>query len=71
MIAIENQVAVVWDDYEIYIIKCNLNKNAYKLSWSDTGLNKEVLFKKILRYWDWDGTKNLKTSYNQVDLVIL
>ena len=25
----------------------------------------------ILRYWDWDGTKNLKTPYNQVDLVIL
>ena len=25
----------------------------------------------ILRYWDWDGTKNLKISYNQVDLVIL
>ena len=43
-IAIENQVAVVWDDYEIYVIKSNPNKNAYKLSWSDTGLNKEVLF---------------------------
>ena len=25
----------------------------------------------ILRYWDWDGTKNLKISYNQVDLLIL
>ena len=25
----------------------------------------------ILRYWDWDGTKNLKISYNQVYLVIL
>ena len=25
----------------------------------------------ILRYLDWDGTKNLKMSYNQVDLVIL
>ena len=25
----------------------------------------------ILRYWDWDGTKNLKMSYNWVDLVIL
>ena len=25
----------------------------------------------ILRYWDWDVTKNLKMSYNQVDLVIL
>ena len=25
----------------------------------------------ILRYWDWDGTKNLKMSYNQMDLVIL
>lgn len=43
-IAIENQVAVVWDDYEIYVIKSNPNKNSYKLSWSDTGLNKEVLF---------------------------
>lgn len=39
-IAIENQVAVVWAEYEIYIIKSNHNKNAYKLSWSDTGLNK-------------------------------
>ena len=42
-IAIENQVAVVWDNYEIHVIKSNPNKNAYKLSWSDTGLNKEVL----------------------------
>ncbi len=25
----------------------------------------------ILRDWDWDGTKNLKMSYNQMDLVIL
>ena len=25
----------------------------------------------FLRYWDWDGTKNLKTSYNQMDLVAL
>ena len=23
------------------------------------------------RYWDWDGNKNLKTSYNYMDLVIL
>ena len=42
-IAIENQVAVVWDNYKMYVIKSNPNKNAYKLSWSDTGLNKEVL----------------------------
>lgn len=42
-IAIENLVAVVLDDYEINVIKSNHNKNAYKLSWSDTGLNKEVL----------------------------
>lgn len=25
----------------------------------------------IIILWDWDGTKNLKTPYNQVDLVIL
>ena len=25
----------------------------------------------ILRYWDWDGTKNLKMFYNQMDLVVL
>ena len=25
----------------------------------------------IIWYWDWDGTKNLKMSYNQMDLVIL
>lgn len=42
-IAIENQVAVIWDNYKMYVIKSNLNKNAYKLSWSDTGLKKEVL----------------------------
>ncbi len=42
-IAIENQVAVVWDNYKMYVIKSNPNKNAYKLSWSDIGLNKEVL----------------------------
>lgn len=42
-IAIENQVAVVWDNYKMYAIKSNPNKNAYKLSWSDTGLKKEVL----------------------------
>ena len=43
-IAIENQVAVVWDNYEIKVIKANNSKNAYRLSWSDTGLNKEVLY---------------------------
>ncbi|EIK85939.1 peptidase E [Gardnerella sp. DNF01144] len=43
-IAIENQVAVIWDNYEINVIKSNHNKNAYKLSWSDKGLSKEVLF---------------------------
>lgn len=42
-IAIENQVAVVWDNYKMYVIKSNPNKNAHKLSWSDTGLNKEIL----------------------------
>ena len=43
-IAIENQVAIVWDDYEINVIKSNPLKNAYRLSWGDTGLNKKVLF---------------------------
>lgn len=43
-IAIENQVAVVWDDYEFNVIKSNPLKKAYRLSWSDTGLNKTVLF---------------------------
>ncbi len=43
-IAIENQVAIVWDNYEIKVIKSNPVKNAYRLSWSDTGLKKEVLF---------------------------
>lgn len=43
-IAIENQAAVVWDNYEIKVIKANNSKNAYRLSWSDTGLNKEVLY---------------------------
>lgn len=43
-IAIENQVAVIWDDYEFNVIKSNPLKNAYRLSWSDTGLNKTVLF---------------------------
>ncbi len=43
-IAIENQVAIVWDNYEMKVIKSNPEKNAYILSWSDTGLNKEVLF---------------------------
>ena len=43
-IAIENQVAIVWDNYEMKVIKSNHEKNAYILSWSDTGLKKEVLF---------------------------
>lgn len=43
-IAIENQVAVVWDNYKINVIKSKASKNAYKLSWSDKGLNKEVLY---------------------------
>ena len=43
-IAIENQVAVIWDDYEFNVIKSNPLKKAYRLSWSDTGLNKTVLF---------------------------
>ncbi|MGO3018984.1 MAG: Type 1 glutamine amidotransferase-like domain-containing protein [Anaerococcus sp.] len=42
-IAIENQVAVVWDVYEMKVIKSNPLKNAYYLSWSDKGLNKKVL----------------------------
>lgn len=42
-IAIENQVAIVWDNYEMKVIKSNPEKNAYILSWCDTGLNKEVL----------------------------
>ena len=42
-IAIENQAAVVWDNYEIKVIKANNSKNAHRLSWGDTGLNKEVL----------------------------
>ena len=42
-IAIENQVAIVWDNYEMKVIKSNPMKNAYKLSWSDKGLKKEVL----------------------------
>lgn len=29
-IAIENQVVVTWDNYEINVIKSNGNKNAYK-----------------------------------------
>ncbi len=43
-IAIENQVAIVWNDYEINAIKSNPLKNAYRLSWGDTGLHKKVLF---------------------------
>ncbi len=42
-IAIENQVAIVWDDYEIKVIKSNPLKNAYYLSWSDKGFNKKAL----------------------------
>lgn len=43
-IAIENQVAIFWDNYEINVIKSNPIKNAYRLSWNDSGLNKEILF---------------------------
>ena len=42
-IAIENQVAIIWDDYEINVIKSNSLKNAYRLSCGDAGLNKKVL----------------------------
>ena len=42
-IAIENQVAIVWDNYEMKVIKSNPMKNAYILSWTDKGLKKEVL----------------------------
>ena len=42
-IAIENQVAIVWDNYEMKVIKSNPMKNAYKLSWTDKGVKKEVL----------------------------
>ena len=42
-IAIENQVAIVWDNYEMKVIKSNPDKNAYKLSWTDKGVKKEVL----------------------------
>lgn len=42
-IAIENQVAIIWDDYEMKVIKSNPLKSAYILSTSDKGLNKEVL----------------------------
>ena len=43
-IAIENQVAILWDDYEMKVIKSNPSKNVYKLSWTGTGLDKEVLY---------------------------
>ncbi|MCW6659836.1 peptidase E [Aerococcaceae bacterium NML191292] len=42
-VAIENQVAIVWSNYEMKVIKSNPIKNAYYLSWSDKGLNKKVL----------------------------
>ena len=42
-IAIENQVAIVWDDGEMKVIKSNPMKHAYRLSWSDAGLKKTVL----------------------------
>ncbi len=42
-IAIENQVAIVWDNYEINVIKSNPIKKAYRLSWCETGLIKKVL----------------------------
>lgn len=43
-IAIENQVAIVWNNYEFHLMKSNPMKNAYMFAWSDTGLNKKVLF---------------------------
>lgn len=42
-IAIENQVAIVWENNEIKVIKSNTDKNAYRLSWSNTGLINKVL----------------------------
>ena len=42
-IAIENQVAIVWDDGEMKVIKSNPMKYAYRLSWSEAGLKKTVL----------------------------
>ena len=42
-IAIENQVALVWDDYNMKVIKSNPSKNAYILSWTEKGLNKKAL----------------------------
>lgn len=42
-IAIENQVAVVWANGEFHLIKSNPTKNAYRMSWSDSGLSKAVL----------------------------
>jgi dipeptidase E len=42
-IAIENQVAIVWQDGEMRVIKANPEKNAYRLSWSENGLVKERL----------------------------
>lgn len=42
-IAIENQVAIVWDDFEMKVIKSNPLKNAYYISWSEKALNKKVL----------------------------
>lgn len=43
-IATENQVAFVWENNELKVIKSNASKNAYRLFWINTGLNKEVLF---------------------------
>lgn len=42
-IAIENQVAIVWEDGDMSVIKSNPEKNAYRLSWSEDGLEKEKL----------------------------
>lgn len=43
-IALENQVAFAWENNKINIIKSNPNKNGYRLSWSDSGLSKKILF---------------------------
>lgn len=42
-IAIENQVAVVWKNQELSIIKAVEDKHAYRLAYSSDGLIKEVL----------------------------
>lgn len=42
-IAIENQVAIVWDKHELRVVKANPDKNAYHLSWSPGGLEKVTM----------------------------